>query len=352
MTFTRLEFGSLNESRTFDDTVIMRQVWSSNLFRFFSVVFNCKVRLVCENIKSFKKIIRAFIFKGTLPCIRHDTLIQRNEDGGINLHDIESKIKSFRLKYLYKVLESPEEYPLSCYFLSDSLSHIFAQNTYEFYDGEIPSFYESIKDIYLCHSNVFHLSNSTSIYYNLIQTKKQILNDQIKRADEGLDLSVIFKELHGNKYTSPTQKQIIYRLLFGITPTSEGLAKRHRRIFFCKFCNLEQETETHIFYSCPSIYSMKLNLIRLLRQPHNTFIDIYEGIFLNITPREENKELHLIKQAFLSIYRDTIWTARNQATHKNYIMSQVQMNTLFHNKVKSFLKRFKEDENIQLFYLF
>ena len=182
--------------------------------------------------------------------------------------------------------------------------------------------------------------------------KKQILNDQIKRANEGLDLTSIFKELHGNRYTTPTQKQITYRLLFGITPTSEGLAKRHRRVFYCKLCNLEQETETHLFYSCPSIYTIKLNLIRLLRQPHNTFIDLYEAIFLNITPIEENKELHLIKQAFLSIYRDTIWIARNQATHKNYIMSQVQMNTLFHNKVKSFLKRFRDEESIQLFYLF
>ena len=106
-----------------------------------------------EIVKLFKKIIRAFIFKGTLPCIRHDTIIQRKEDGGINLHDIEIKIKSFRLKYLYKVLESQDEYPLPCYFLSNSLTNIFKQNTYEFYDGELPSFYESIKDIYLCHSN-------------------------------------------------------------------------------------------------------------------------------------------------------------------------------------------------------
>ena len=136
-----------------------------------------------EIIKLFKKIIRAFIFKGTLPCIRHNTIIQRKEDGGTNLHDIELKIKSFRLKYLYKVLESQDEYPLPCYFLSNSLTNIFKQNTYEFYDGELPSFYESIKDIYLCHSNLFHLSNSVSIYYNLIHMKKQILNDQIKRAN-------------------------------------------------------------------------------------------------------------------------------------------------------------------------
>ena len=68
-------------------------------------------------IKSFKKLIRAFVFKGTLPCIRHVTIIQTKYEGGINLHDIESKIVSFRFKYLYKVADNPENFPLACFLL-------------------------------------------------------------------------------------------------------------------------------------------------------------------------------------------------------------------------------------------
>ena len=305
-----------------------------------------------EIIKTFKKNIRTFIFKGTLPCIRHNTIIQTREDGGINLHDIEAKVNSFRLKYLYKALENPREYPIPYYFLSHHLPNLYDEKPPEFYLGNLPQFYENTLNLYQSHNRVFHLSNNKTIYYNIIQTMKQPLNGQVKRADDTTDFCVIFKDLHRNKFTTPTQKQIMYRILFGITPTSEGLAKRHKRVFFCKFCSREQETETHIFYSCQNLESIKLNLIRLLRQPHNTFIDLYKGIFLNTIPFEENKDLYMIKQTLFAIYRDSIWTARNQATHKNYIFSKDQIETLFINKVKFFFRRFKENETIKQFYQF
>ena len=303
-----------------------------------------------ENIiKSFKKLVRAFIFKGTLPCIRHNTIVQLKEDGGINLHDIESKIKSFRLKFLYKVLENPDSYPLAVYFLSNTLHDLVDQNLNEAYNGCLPHFYESIKNNYTDLDTIFHNSNSALVYYNIIQSKKQPLNDQVKRATNETDLTIIFEALHKNKYTTPTQKQILYRILFGITPTSEGLAKRHKRVFFCKFCSREQETESHIFYSCQSLETIKLNLIRLLRQPHNTFIDLYNSVFLDILPDDGNKDLYFIKQAFLAIYRESVWLARNQATHKNYIFSKDQINNIFQNKIRSFFKRVKENETIKLF---
>ena len=250
-----------------------------------------------EIIKSFKKIIRTFIFKGTLPCIRHNTIIQTKEEGGINLHDIETKVKSFRLKYLYRALENPREFPIPWYFLFHYLPNLFDENPPEFYIGNLPQFYENTIVLYQSHNTVFHLSENKTIYFNIIQTMKQPLNDQVKRTDDATDFDVIFKDLHRNKYTTPTQKQIMYRILFGITPTSEGLAKRHKRVFSCKFCSREQETETHIFYSCQKLESIKLNLIRLLRQPHNTFIDLYKGIFLNTIPHEANSDLYMIKHA-------------------------------------------------------
>ncbi len=60
----------------------------------------------------------------------------------------------------------------------------------------------------------------------------------------------------------------------------------------------------------------------------------------------------MIKQTLFAIYRDSIWTARNQATHKNYIFSKDQIETLFINKVKFFFRRFKENETIKQFYQF
>ena len=141
----------------------------------------------------------------------------------------------------------------------------------------------------------------------------------------------------------------MYRILFGITPTSEGLAKRHKRIFFCKLCSYQQETEEHMFYFCKNIETIKLDLIKLLRQPHNTYIDLYKSIFLNIVAKEDDDDLCRVKKAFVAIYRETIWTIRNDATHKNYKFSGEQVRKIFSNKVAAFAERFKGDRTVELF---
>ena len=300
-------------------------------------------------IKSFKKLIRAFIFKGTLPCIRHNTIIQKKYDGGINLHDMDLKIKSFRFKYLYKIIDDPNKYPLASYFMQQNLPDLIDQNEHEVYNGLIPDFYTNIKDIYTECDRIFHSSTSSTIYHNLLQTKKEHLNDQVKRSNELTDFTEIFTNLHENRYTTHTQKQVMYRILFGITPTSEGLAKRHKRIFFCKLCSYQQETEEHMFYFCKNIETIKLDLIKLLRQPHNTYIDLYKSIFLNIVAKEDDDDLCRVKKAFVAIYRETIWTIRNDATHKNYKFSGEQVRKIFSNKVAAFAERFKGDRTVELF---
>ena len=269
-------------------------------------------------------------------------------EGGINLHDITSKIISFRLKYLYKVLNNPNEFPLACYFLSNNLNALF-NNTYETYVGTIPLFYEIVLKIYQKHNEIFHLSNCNTIYFNLIQAKKKPLNDQIKRIDENSDIPTLFRDIHENKFTTPTQKQIMYRLLFGITPTSEGLAKRHKRVFYCKFCSLEQETEGHIFFDCQTLDLIKLELIKVLKQPDNTGINLFNVIFLNMIHQESERDIYLLKLAFIAMYRDAIWTARNHATHKNYMVTANKLADMFTYKMKYLLKIFKDTEAVKSF---
>ena len=62
------------------------------------------------------------------------------------------------------------------------------------------------------------------------------------------EVNAIFPNMHKGKYVSPTQKQILYRILFGITPTSEGLAKRHKRVFHCKVFFLWNRKQRSIYF--------------------------------------------------------------------------------------------------------
>ena len=200
---------------------------------------------------------------------------------------------------------------------------------------------------YQKYSVIFYLSNHSTIYFNLIQAKKKPLTDQVKRIDLDTDIPQIFRDIHKNIYTTPSQKQIIYRILFGITPTSEGLAKRHKRPFFCKFCSSEQETEVHIFYECPFLDLIKLELIKLLKQTDNSTIDLFKAVFLNHIQQEFNIDVYYFKLAFIALYRDAIWTARNQATHKNYKWSQTQLANIFISKIKYTLKLFRNSEVVK-----
>ena len=301
-----------------------------------------------EIVKNFKKIVRAFIFKGTIPRIRHNTLILSKMEGGINLHDIMSKIISFRLKFLYKVLNNPNEFPLACYFLKGVLNTLL-DNTYEANDDTTPQFYIIMAKIYQEYKILFNVSNYKTIYFNIIQAKKEPLDNQIKRVTATTDIPAIFKDIHENLFTTPTQKQIIYRLLFGITPTSEGLAKRHKRIFFCKLCSIEQETEVHIFYDCLCINRLKVELLKVLNLSDNSSNNLFEGIFLNVLPTESNKSVYFLKLAFIAVYRDAIWTARNHATHNNQKYSSDQLVSIFINKTKYLLKLFEGNEAVQVY---
>ena len=301
-------------------------------------------------VKSFKKLVRAFVFKGTLPCIKHITIIQTKSDGGINLHDIESKIISFRFKYLYNIADNPEKFPLACFFLGNNLTPVFEQNEYEYNNGRIPQFYETIIQFFNTFKTIYTLSNSKTIYYNLVQNKKEPLVDQVKRIDNNTDVKQLFKNIHGNRFTTPCQKQISYRILFGITPTSEGLAKRHKRVFPCKICGQYQETEEHLFFECAFVRDTKLELIKLLRQPHNTYFDPYNAIFLNtLTQQQNTTELFMLKLAFVAIYKETIWLVRNQTTHRNYRFSENKITSLFHCKIKHLFKSFQDCESVNLY---
>ena len=213
--------------------------------------------------------------------------------------------------------------------------------------GRIPQFYHILSKIYQKYSVTFHLSNHSTVYFNLIQAKKQPLTDQVKRIEVDTDIPQIFRDIHKNTYTNPTQKQIMYRILFGITPTSEGLAKRHKRPFFCKFCSSEQETEVHIFYECPFLDLIKLELIKSLKQTDNSTIDLFKAVFLNHIQQESNIDVYYFKLAFIALYRDAIWTARNQATHKNYKWSETQLANIFISKIKYILKVFRNSEVVK-----
>lgn len=134
----------------------------------------------------------------------------------------------------------------------------------------------------------------------------------------------IFKELHTNKLTTPTQKQIYFRIIYDITPTTEGIAKRTGKRIRCTTCRHDiQETQQHIFFDCPNLNITKKTVRKFLEAKLNrqetTQLDLDRAIFLN-QHQEKDGDYRQIKQLILGIYRETIWQVRNSTRHYTHTL--------------------------------
>ena len=249
-------------------------------------------------------MVREFIFRATFSRIKQSTLFLPKIFGGINLHNLELKHTSFRLKYIQKGVNNPNKHVFFYYYFSMQCKQFIPfDNKRPHHSLELPPFYVSLKNVLGKHGKHINKTAPNMYYKTLQQEQKSPIEMEIKRLTTDTLASDIFPEIHSTFKTTPFEKQITYRLLFGITPTTEYLSKKHNFRFSCKICHSLNETEEHLFYLCPVIKKLKLQLIRLLRQPYNTYFDttqsIYKAIFLNIYPKESLP---------INNYRYTIYT--------------------------------------------
>ena len=119
------------------------------------------------------------------------------------------------------------------YFLKYQIPEIVNPNHTFGNEQVTPRFYKITIEQFNRNKDIFYTSSEKSLYKNLIENKLTPLTDQVKRINDQVNIRDIFNDLHNNTFTTATQKQITYRMLYGITPTSEELAKSHKRVFEC-----------------------------------------------------------------------------------------------------------------------
>ena len=186
---------------------------------------------------------------------------------------MEIKIQSLRLKNLIKLINKKIDNPIQHYYISKHMKkHITFNNSRPHFFGTLPPYYKHTMDIYRKHIDLID-TNPNKIYSTLVRSQLQPLDRQLKRLGVGQPTEEIFKDLHSNPDFTHTQKNIFYRLLYSITPTG------YSNNMYCRLCNKHMETEEHIFYTCTYLNKLKVNLIKLLRQPINTDRELYRQSF-------------------------------------------------------------------------
>ena len=207
-------------------------------------------------------------------------------------------------------MDDPLSKFLAYYFIAGHLNeHIIYDNTKLHFGGNLPTFYKNMKTLARNNKHLLDNVKPEKYYTHLVrmQMTPLKLNERIKRLDVNIDPKIIFSDLHSNRHFNNTQKNIFYRLIFGITPTSEGKARKLGVVQHCNFCHRSQETEEHIFYTCTKIISTKRDLLKLLRLPSHQQGELYGLIFLGLTTQNLDKDIKHYRQTLGQIYRDTIW---------------------------------------------
>ena len=134
-------------------------------------------------LQKYKTAIRKFIFKNTPSKVQHITLIQELKRGGINLHDMEQKITSIRLKSVKKFIEDPKKYPIMYYYVAALFrDYIKFDNNKSHYGKKLPKYYKNIKNIYRQHKNLINNTKPINYYKEIIKAKQTPLklNEQLK----------------------------------------------------------------------------------------------------------------------------------------------------------------------------
>ena len=280
-------------------------------------------------IKTINKHIRKYIFQNTIQNISHNTLVQSKLQGGINLHDIQTKINTFRLTHIHRVISEPGNHPLAHYYIGIRLNKLskINNNSPHAIGHKQSAFYAQCTQILKNNEKLIH-EKSQNIYKKLVNKLATPLHNRIKwcRIYAQTDTADTFRNLH-LKTITPKARETTYRLIYNTTPLRHNLKQR------CTLCSQNiLETESHIYLHCPTIQTMKNTLKNKLFTRNETF-DVDIAITLNKLPKHKDKTELERKSEIVAIYRQIIWTNRLRTRFDNRQITPLTLDLIFNRRL-------------------
>ena len=308
----------------------------------------------------YRAIVRPYILQGCMRRIKDATLTLSRENGGVGLHDLELKHVSCRLKYLRDFLDNANEVRMAFAKLHLGVTARHERGLH--FDNRaphsenIPSFYKNCIQLFKTHKNYLENIDKKDYYAKLNEPERKRMEElekELPRYYPHYEQKHIFKRLHNTNKTTPKQKQITYRLLYGITPCTAYNARTNRTQYLCTTCRYAQEREQHIFWGCRT--KLRESLIKALRLPINTkhkpihtqqnhYNITFDAVFLNQFPFR-NPVQSDIRNVILGIYRETLWHTRNRTLHNNIHTGDEQLELTFRRRIDhAFKTKFKASD--------
>ena len=294
------------------NTTIFGRAYIVNTVIITKLLYTATVLNIPPNyVKEINKNVFSYIFTGTIHNIKRNTLAQAKKDGGINVQLIEEKITALRISYSTDIIKNKVKFPLAHFFFGLRLTQFTRLdiNMPHFFGRDIQPFYHSCYQALITNKELIGKCTKDA-YIGLKKKIVQPLNTRLKIAYRYgiMDTSPCFKNTH-NKFSTITEKEITYRLLFNMTPIRPTLK-------VCPFCKLNVLNEEHIFALCNALLPIRKSLEDTLEQLLSEQINIHTAILLNIIPKTTTKTWQLIVH-LLGTYRYVIWYSYTRIQHQH-----------------------------------
>ncbi|KAK6191805.1 hypothetical protein SNE40_003397 [Patella caerulea] len=275
--------------------------------------------------------------------VRRTALYGKLKDGGLNILDIETKIKSFLLNHILKILKchGAKWVEFAKYWIGFSLRHVNSElgSNLRPHSANIPVFYRECLSVFRDFCKLYpdfdwHGNWNSRSFYDLLISKIKT-EPRCFSLFSQVDFKLSFSNCT-NIFVDPLSRETTWKSIHYILPTSScKFITSHTENKFCNFCNVYLETQVHLMYNCKYVK-------RLWETVHNWVFDLSLGeinlnvwhVIFNTIPTKKGKYIHNVILCIVALARRHIWATRCDVKYRHKTVSDIGILLEFVEKLR------------------
>ena len=274
-------------------------------------------------IQHFRTIIFRYILQTTNKQISYQSLSLPTQLGGAGLHDIRDKLDTAKIKLIDTILEKPNDYPFTNYYLGTKLIKFQKlDHTVPHFGGQsLPPFYKPYGDLIKNNPEIIGKGlESRKMLHHLAQKHTQHIPYETSITPQRLKVAA--ENIH-NYNIRPQAKDITFKFIFDILPT--------QRNHICHLCKNHVENETrHLITKCKTLGPLIQEIMQQLQNSTEKHVHAEYALRSNLIPYTNHAQ-HTKNLQLLAETRLTIWTLRNTAKDTPHQPHMTEINNILQN---------------------
>jgi exonuclease III len=281
-------------------------------------------------------IFKYFWHPNQMELVSRNTLLHNKLQGGFNMVDIKSKIHSFRLQHIQKLIAGSDAKwtYFSIYWIGMSLRQhnpAFASNLIPHSMDFVTPFYEECMQVYRtftsAHPDFVFGTSPTNYFYKRILAPT-LVRPRIMRLHPEIMFSRVLSNVH-HQFVDVSYRDVSWRVVHGVLPVNAYLhPKGITPGPWCHFRGcLKTETVQHLLFDCAYSKGLYLILLPWLDTLSDHAIPYVRGtvpydFFINPDPIFLSDKYKCAVILYLvSLAKYVVWTVRNLVKHERKVIN-------------------------------